>query len=164
MVHCVHTCLRFHTFTTPDCPVVKVPLDARERSSCTSNYSDSAFPRLRFHFKKHSGHNDLLGPKADVQFPHLWFSTLTASVCNTDATKHTTRGLLGRYPRRRDDDDKYDTRCLRLNNNEMTSLTGFSDLLTSLLVQPDALRWLDLSFNKLPNIDPVSDTNTISLI
>ena len=73
----------------------------------------------------------------------------------TDAMEETTRGLLGKYPRRRQEDEKYETRCLRLNNNEMTSLTGFNDLLTSLLAQPDALRWLDLSFNKLPNIDPV---------
>jgi len=28
--------------------VVKVPLGARERSSCTSNYRDPAFPRLKF--------------------------------------------------------------------------------------------------------------------
>jgi len=72
----------------------------------------------------------------------------------TDVLGQTTRGLLGKYPPR-GEDDKYETRCLRLNNNEMTSLTGLNNLLTSLIVQPQALGWLDLSFNKLPNIDPV---------
>jgi len=35
-------------------PVVKVPFDARERSSCTSNYWNPAFPHLKFN-KKRSG-------------------------------------------------------------------------------------------------------------
>jgi len=77
-----------------------------------------------------------------------------ACVC-TEALRQTPRGMLGRYVRRRDDTEKYETRSVRLNNNAMTSLAGLTDLLTSLLVEPDNLRWLDLSFNNLPNIDPV---------
>ena len=60
--------------------MVKVPLDARERSSCTSSYWDPAFPHLRFHRKSPE---PLVGgpfwPKADIQFPHLWFSILTTA-------------------------------------------------------------------------------------
>ena len=70
--------------------------------------------------------------------------------------QQTPRGVLGKYPRRGVDDDKlYETRCIRLNNNALTSLTSLSELLSALLVQPDALGWLDVSFNSLPNIDPV---------
>jgi len=72
-----------------------------------------------------------------------------------DAMKHAPRGLLGKYPRRRHEDEKYETKSLRLNNNAMTSLAGLGDLVTSLVVQPDALRWLDVSFNNLRSIDPV---------
>jgi len=96
---------------------------------------------------------------------HVYSARVRRSAVSTlclDAVTLTPRGLLGKYPRRgADDDDKYETRCLRLNNNEMTSLAGFSDLLSSLLVQPDALSWLDLSFNKLPNIDPVCTAHTL---
>jgi len=31
---------------------------------------------------------------------------------------------------------------------------------TSLFAQPDALAWLDLSFNELPTIDPVCTAST----
>ena len=53
-----------------------VPLDARERSSCTSNYWDPAFPHLKFNKKRSGPKSPVWRPKADVQFPHLWFSTL----------------------------------------------------------------------------------------
>jgi len=51
-----------------------------ERSSCTSNCWATAFPHLKFH-KNAQGPTATCGGrgrggKADVQFPHLWFSTL----------------------------------------------------------------------------------------
>jgi len=58
--------------------VIKVLLDARERSSCTSSYWDPAFPHLKFHRKSPEPLvGDPFWPKVDIQFPHLWFSTLT---------------------------------------------------------------------------------------
>ena len=58
---------------------VRVPLDARERISRrpTSDYWDPAFPRLKFPEKNAGVTINCLGPKADVQFPNLWFSTVT---------------------------------------------------------------------------------------
>ena len=71
-------------------PVVKVPLDTRERSSSTSNYWDPAFPHLRFHIKTLWA-PPVRGPKADVEFPRLWFSTLTTEdIASAINIKHTS--------------------------------------------------------------------------
>jgi len=43
--------------------------------------------------------------------------------------------------------------ALRLNNNQIESLVGASKALDSLLVDPKALAWLDISFNALTLID-----------
>ena len=63
--------------------VVKAPLDARERSSCTrerssctSSYWDPAFPHVRFHENARGPQPPFWGPKVDVQFPHLWCPNL----------------------------------------------------------------------------------------
>ena len=56
--------------------VAKVPLDARERSSCASSYWYPAFLYSNFIQKTPlEAHNHLSGPIADVQFRHLWYST-----------------------------------------------------------------------------------------
>lgn len=44
------------------------------------------------------------------------------------------------------------SKCLRLNNNSLTTVDGLSDILTSLFLQPLYLSWLDLSFNRLTEI------------
>jgi len=43
--------------------------------------------------------------------------------------------------------------ALRVNNNQIESLVGAPKALDSLLVEPQALAWLDLSFNALTTID-----------
>lgn len=43
--------------------------------------------------------------------------------------------------------------ALRLNNNQIESIAGASKALDSLLVDPKALAWLDISFNALTLID-----------
>ena len=43
--------------------------------------------------------------------------------------------------------------ALRLNNNQIESLAGAPKALDSLLVDPTALAWLDISFNALTLID-----------
>ncbi|XP_067145692.1 leucine-rich repeat-containing protein 51 [Apteryx mantelli] len=47
------------------------------------------------------------------------------------------------------------TAALRLNNNGLRGLAGLAAALEQLLAAPERLRWLDLSFNALPAIDPV---------
>ena len=58
-------------------------------------------------------------------------------------------------------DDKYNCKCLKLNNNVLTELKGFSSTVEKILVDPMALSWVDLSFNELTKIDPVSTVTFI---
>lgn len=61
------------------------------------------------------------------------------------------RDVLGVIPGR-DDHGLYITKSLRLNNNLLDTLTGFTDMLSRIVATQ--LHWLDLSFNKLTTIDP----------
>ena len=95
-----HTVTSSSLIGTPNCvlPVVKVPLDARERSSCTSSYWDPAFPHLKFHRKSPE---PLVGgpfwPKADIEFPHLWFSTLTTACYGVNCLSCQCEACLSRW-------------------------------------------------------------------
>ncbi|XP_068920796.1 leucine-rich repeat-containing protein 51 isoform X2 [Petaurus breviceps papuanus] len=50
------------------------------------------------------------------------------------------------------------TQAVRLNNNVLNDLADFSQTMSQLLEHPQNLAWIDLSFNDLPNIDPVLTT------
>lgn len=52
---------------------------------------------------------------------------------------------------------RYVTASLWLNHNELVDIRGLSSMMIGLIEQPEALSWLDLSFNKLTDIDDVSD-------
>ncbi|XP_018430491.1 PREDICTED: leucine-rich repeat-containing protein 51 [Nanorana parkeri] len=64
----------------------------------------------------------------------------------------------GPRPIKRDGDGKLHSQALRLNNNTLTDLRGFEEVMEKLLNDPSHLCWIDLSFNYLPNIDPVLTT------
>ncbi|XP_069828003.1 leucine-rich repeat-containing protein 51 [Dendropsophus ebraccatus] len=64
----------------------------------------------------------------------------------------------GLKPIRRCESGKLMSQALRLNNNTLTDLQGFQEIAEKLLSQPAILRWIDLSFNYLPNIDPILTT------
>lgn len=64
----------------------------------------------------------------------------------------------GLKPLKRCKDGKLMGQALRLNNNTLTDLHGFREIAEKLLSEPDHLCWIDLSFNYLPNIDPVLTT------
>ena len=51
---------------------------------------------------------------------------------------------------------KFKTNALRVNNNAITNFNGFESTIEGLLVNPDQLSWLDMSFNYLTTIDKVS--------
>ncbi|XP_019876292.1 leucine-rich repeat-containing protein 51 isoform X2 [Aethina tumida] len=53
------------------------------------------------------------------------------------------------------ENDKYLTRSIWLNNNRIKSLGGFDVLIDALLVHPQQLMWVDLSFNYIRTIDEV---------
>ncbi|XP_043928954.1 leucine-rich repeat-containing protein 51 [Protopterus annectens] len=50
---------------------------------------------------------------------------------------------------------KYYSRAIRLNNNTLTDLKGFKEVIEKLLDNSTELAWIDLSFNDLSAIDPV---------
>ncbi|KAM4045158.1 leucine-rich repeat-containing protein 51 isoform 1-T2 [Anomaloglossus baeobatrachus] len=64
----------------------------------------------------------------------------------------------GPKPIKRCENGKRMSRALRLNNNTLTDLHGFRDIVETLLSEPGRLCWIDLSFNDLPSIDPVLTT------
>ncbi|XP_072466403.1 leucine-rich repeat-containing protein 51 [Notamacropus eugenii] len=65
---------------------------------------------------------------------------------------------IGLRPVKRSKQDKSLTQAVRINNNVLNDLTDFSQTMSQLLEHPQNLAWIDLSFNDLPNIDPVLTT------
>ncbi|CAH1777894.1 unnamed protein product [Owenia fusiformis] len=54
---------------------------------------------------------------------------------------------------KRTKNDKYDTKCLKLNNNLLQDLGGLTDQVEKLVEDPSEISWIDLSFNELTTID-----------
>ena len=52
-------------------------------------------------------------------------------------------------------DGKYNTKSIKLCNNSIADIKDLPTVLTSILFEPEAVTWLDLSFNDLPHIDGV---------
>lgn len=70
----------------------------------------------------------------------------------------TPNDLLNEVPRglqELKEEEKYKSKCIRLNNNHLTELIGLVDCIVKMIDQPNAISWIDLSFNELTRIDPV---------
>ena len=67
-------------------------------------------------------------------------------------------GSKGQAPPR-DEEDKFMTRVIRLNNNFFADLSKFQGVMESIMADPSMISWIDFSFNSLPKIDHVSFTN-----
>jgi Leucine-rich repeat (LRR) protein len=52
-------------------------------------------------------------------------------------------------------DEKYKSKCVKLNNNHFNELSGLMDCLSQIVLEPINISWIDLSFNDLQKIDPV---------
>ncbi|XP_005096936.1 leucine-rich repeat-containing protein 51 [Aplysia californica] len=52
-------------------------------------------------------------------------------------------------------DDKSDSLCLKLNNNELKDVNNIMSIAEMLFQNPSSIGWIDLSFNSLTHIDPV---------
>jgi len=68
--------------------------------------------------------------------------------------------VLHEDPRGRDErnpDEKYDAKCVKLNNNHIEDATGLMNVLEEIILQPAAITWIDMSFNSLQKIDPVCE-------
>ncbi|GCB60586.1 leucine-rich repeat-containing protein 51 [Scyliorhinus torazame] len=87
----------------------------------------------------------LYGPIVDYSFRNL--ETLS------DCVKLTPRS--GFRPNQYTEDKKLKSCSLRLSHNQLCEMTGLNQLIPALLVEPERLFWIDLSFNIFPSIDPV---------
>ncbi|KAK9961770.1 hypothetical protein ABG768_007170 [Culter alburnus] len=61
----------------------------------------------------------------------------------------------GARPLKRDSEQKFLSRTLRLSNNFISDFSGLTDTISALFAEPTRLAWLDLSFNEIRHIDPV---------
>ncbi|XP_060682901.1 leucine rich repeat containing 51 [Hemiscyllium ocellatum] len=87
----------------------------------------------------------LYGPVVDYSFRNL--ETLS------DCVKLTPR--TGFRPNEYTENKKLKSCSLRLSHNRLCDLSGLQQVVDALLVEPERLFWIDLSFNSFPNIDPV---------
>ena len=55
-----------------------------------------------------------------------------------------------------DDEGKFNSKSLRLNNNNIVSFSEIIPTLQKLVLEPLELSWIDLSFNEIVKIDIVS--------
>lgn len=89
----------------------------------------------------------------------LDFSFLSLTACS-EMEIEEPRDVLGKkVPKVTSNDDegkeKYNTKCLKLNNNVLQDVKDLWSMVGKVILQPEGISWIDLSFNELPNIDPV---------
>ncbi|KAM6173500.1 leucine-rich repeat-containing protein 51 isoform 1-T1 [Erethizon dorsatum] len=90
-----------------------------------------------------------------VQEPPLDFSFKSIHVIQDLVTEEPRTGLL---PLKHSKSGKSLTQSLWLNNNVLSDLRDFNQVVSQLLEHPENLAWIDLSFNDLTSIDPVLTT------
>ncbi|KAM6447770.1 leucine-rich repeat-containing protein 51 [Liasis olivaceus] len=93
--------------------------------------------------------------KASIQAPPLDYSFRGISFVQDLLTEEPRPGLKAI---RHSNGGRLLTQAVRLNNNTLNDLTDFPDIMEKLLEYPRDIYWIDLSFNDLPNIDPVLAT------
>ncbi|XP_063162089.1 leucine-rich repeat-containing protein 51 isoform X2 [Candoia aspera] len=93
--------------------------------------------------------------KASVQAPPLDYSFRGISFMQELLSEEPRPGLRAIQQAR---GGRLLTQAIRLSNNTLSDLTGFPDIMEKLLEFPREIYWIDLSFNDLPNIDPVLTT------
>lgn len=62
----------------------------------------------------------------------------------------------GLRPLKKNSEMKFQSHSLRLNNNNIIDLYDIQKTVGDFLAEPSKLAWLDLSFNQITHIDPVS--------
>ncbi|XP_053161332.1 leucine-rich repeat-containing protein 51 isoform X2 [Hemicordylus capensis] len=93
--------------------------------------------------------------KAALQAPPMDFSFRGISFMQDMLTEEPRPGLK---PIKVTEEGRLLTQAVRLNNNTLSDLTDFTEILGKLLEYPEEIYWIDLSFNDLPIIDPVLTT------
>lgn len=51
------------------------------------------------------------------------------------------------------------SRCLRLNNNSLQNIERLGEIINAKFENPKNIAWIDLSFNELTTVDPVSNVH-----
>ncbi|KAM9336654.1 leucine-rich repeat-containing protein 51-like [Symphorus nematophorus] len=87
----------------------------------------------------------MYGPPVDLSFNDLNQVTDALSVVPRCGLRPLKKNSQGKYP----------SRTLRLSNNNIQHLICLQEVASHFLAQPSRLGCLDLSFNKIPCIDPV---------
>ncbi|XP_015684473.1 leucine-rich repeat-containing protein 51-like [Protobothrops mucrosquamatus] len=95
--------------------------------------------------------------KASLQAPPLDFSFRGISFMQDLLTEEPRPGLRAILC---SEGGRLLTQAVRLNNNTLSDLTDFPDIMEKLLEYPLDIYWIDLSFNDLPSIDPVREATT----
>nr|XP_060627294.1 leucine-rich repeat-containing protein 51 isoform X2 [Anolis sagrei ordinatus] len=93
--------------------------------------------------------------KASLQAPPLDYSFRGISFMQDLLTEEPRPGLKAI---KQSESGRLLTQAVWLNNNTLNDLTDFPEILGKLLEYPEDIYWIDLSFNDLPNIDPVLTT------
>jgi Leucine-rich repeat (LRR) protein len=68
------------------------------------------------------------------------------------------KDLLSEDPRGRKErkaDEKYDVKCIKVNNNHIQDASTLLEVANEIILQPDSITWIDFSFNNLHQIDQV---------
>jgi len=66
--------------------------------------------------------------------------------------------VLSEKPRgmkERNTDEKYSVKSVKLNNNHLQTLPDLFDVLSQVILRPQEITWIDVSFNELTSIDRV---------
>ncbi|XP_012869603.1 PREDICTED: leucine-rich repeat-containing protein 51 [Dipodomys ordii] len=92
---------------------------------------------------------------SSVQEPPLDYSFRSIHIVQ-DLVSEEPR--IGQRPLKYSKSGKSLTQSLWLNNNVLTDLKDFNQVISRVLEQPHNLAWIDLSFNDLTSIDPVLTT------
>ncbi|NP_001268958.1 leucine rich repeat containing 51 isoform X1 [Octodon degus] len=90
-----------------------------------------------------------------VQEPPLDYSFKSIHVFQDLLSEEPRTGLR---PLKHSKSGKSLTQSLWLNNNVLSDLRDFTQVVSQLLEHPENLAWIDLSFNDLTSIDPVLTT------
>lgn len=58
---------------------------------------------------------------------------------------------------------KYTCNAIRLNNNSLHDLNGFTEIIAEIVTDINDISWIDLSFNDINRIDDVCNFHSSSL-